>query len=64
MSSLTRLRKLLFACLMWSSVVASASAADSVVKLSADIGPRPVAEALAAFGRQTGLQLIYVSTIA
>jgi len=35
-----------------------------VVRLSADIGPRPVAEALAAFGRQTGLQLIYVSTIA
>jgi len=34
------------------------------MKLSADIGPRPVTEALAAFGRQTGLQLIYVSTIA
>jgi hypothetical protein len=64
MSSLARLRKLLFVCLMWSSVVASASGADSVVRLCADIGPRPVAEALAAFGRQTGLQLIYVSTIA
>ena len=64
MCQLTRLRKLLFVCLMWSSVVVSASAADSVVRLSADIGPRPVAEALAAFGRQTGLQLIYVSTIA
>src|SRR6516164_9115748 len=64
MSSLARLRKLLLVCLMWSSVAVSASAADSVVRLSADIGPRPVAEALAAFGRQTGLQLIYVSTIA
>jgi hypothetical protein len=35
-----------------------------VLKLSADIAPRPVAEALAAFAHQTGLQLIYVSTIA
>ena len=42
----------------------AASGADMEVRLSADIGPRPVAEALAAFGRQTGLQLIYVSTIA
>lgn len=42
----------------------SVSWADSVIRLSADIGPRPLAEALAAFGRQTGLQLIYVSTIA
>jgi hypothetical protein len=64
MSSLARLRKLFFVCLMWSSMAVSASGADSVVRLSADIGPRPVAEALAAFGRQTGLQLIYVSTIA
>ena len=64
MSGLRRLRKLLLVFLMGSSVVASARGADSVVRLSADIGPRPVAEALAAFGRQTGLQLIYVSTIA
>src|SRR5215472_6650198 len=64
MSSLARLRKLLFACLMWSSVAVSASGADTVLRLSADIAPRPVTEALAAFGRQTGLQLIYVSTIA
>ena len=64
MSSLTRLRKLLLVFLMGSLATAFASGADSVVRLSADIGPRPVAEALAAFGRQTGLQLIYVSTIA
>jgi len=31
--------------------------------LSADIGPRPLTEALTAFGRQTGLQLIYVSSV-
>ena len=64
MSSLTRLHKLLLVILMGSSVAVSASGADSTLRLSADIGPRPVAEALAAFGRQTGLQLIYVSTIA
>jgi hypothetical protein len=32
--------------------------------LKADIGPQPLTEALATFGRQTGLQLIYVSGIA
>jgi outer membrane receptor protein involved in Fe transport len=64
MSSLTRLHKLLLIFLMGGSVAVSASGAASTLRLSADIGPRPVAEALAAFGRQTGLQLIYVSTIA
>jgi outer membrane receptor protein involved in Fe transport len=58
------LPKLLLSCLMGSSVAASAGGAESAGTLSADIGPRPVAEALAAFGRQTGLQLIYVATIA
>jgi iron complex outermembrane receptor protein len=60
----TLLRKLLFLSLIGSSLAAPASGADPAVKLSADIGPRPVAEALAAFGRQMGLQLIYVSRIA
>jgi outer membrane receptor protein involved in Fe transport len=64
MSSLTRLYKLLLTFLVGASVAVSASGAASTLRLSADIGPRPVAEALAAFGRQTGLQLIYVSTIA
>jgi len=45
-------------------MAASANGPDAELKLSADIGPRPVTAALAAFGRQTGLQLIYVSTIA
>ena len=58
------LRKLLVLCLMGSALAASAGPADSEVTLSADIGPRPLTEALAAFGRQTGLQVIYVSTIA
>jgi len=63
-STLTVLRTVFFVCLMWSSFAIAASGADTEVRLSADIGPRPVAEALAGFGRQTGLQLIYVSTIA
>lgn len=58
------LRNLLLLCLTWSLLAPPASGAGSAVTLSADIGPRPVAEALAAFGRQTGLQLIYLSTIA
>jgi outer membrane receptor protein involved in Fe transport len=58
------LRKLLFLCLMGSVLAASAARGDGEVTLSADIGPRPLTEALAAFSRQTGLQLIYVSTIA
>ena len=49
---------------MWSLLASPARGAGPEVTLPADIGPRPVAEALAAFGRQTGLQLIYVSTIA
>ena len=57
-------RKVLLFCLMGCCVAASASHADSAVTLSAGIGPQPVAEALSAFGRQSGLQLIYVSTIA
>lgn len=51
-------------CLVWLVVASSMSRAASPVTLSVDIGPQPVAEALAAFGRQTGLQLIYLSTIA
>ncbi len=61
---MTSLRKLLLLCLMGSCIAVSVSRADPPLTLSADIGPRPLAEALAAFGRQTGLQLIYVSTIA
>src|SRR5216684_1117254 len=61
---MTVLRNALLLCLTWSLLTAPDSRADTVLILSADIGPRPVAEALAAFSRQTGLQLIYVSTIA
>jgi outer membrane receptor protein involved in Fe transport len=45
-------------------MAASAAGTVSALTLSADIAPRPLAEALAAFSRQTGLQLIYVSGIA
>src|SRR6266446_3073493 len=61
---MTVLRSALLLCLVWSLLTASGSRAETALMLSADIGPRPVAEALAAFSRQTGLQLIYVSTIA
>src|SRR5215472_16803767 len=59
----TRRRGLLLG-LVWSVVVTSAGGTEPPVRLSADIAPRPVSEALAAFGRQTGLQLIYVSSVA
>src|SRR6516164_773229 len=45
-------------------MAASAGAAGSAATLSADIAPQPLAEALATFGRQTGLQLLYLSGIA
>ncbi len=61
---MTVLRNVLLLCLTWNLLAAAASRAGTTLTLSADIGPQSVAEALAAFGRQTGLQLIYVSTIA
>jgi len=60
----TSLRKLLLACLVGGSMAASAGGAGSAATLSADIAPQPLAEALATFGRQTGLQLLYLSGIA
>src|SRR5215475_3348301 len=59
----TRRRGLLLG-LVWSVFVTSAGGTEPVPVLSADIAPRPVSEALAAFGHQTGLQLIYVSSVA
>ena len=61
---MTSLRKLLLACLVGGSMAASAGGAGSAATLSADIAPQPLAEALATFGRQTGLQLLYLSGIA
>jgi iron complex outermembrane recepter protein len=60
----TSLGKLLLACLVGGSMAASAGGAGSAATLSADIAPQPLAEALATFGRQTGLQLLYLSGIA
>jgi outer membrane receptor protein involved in Fe transport len=60
----TSLRKLLCLCLVGGCLAASVSDAGAEVTLPADIGPRPLAEVLTAFGRLTGLQLIYVSEIA
>jgi len=61
---MTALRTGFLCCLVWSLFLPSVGGAQPVAKLSADIGPRPVSEALAAFGRQTGVQLIYVSSVA
>ena len=43
---------------------AAASRAQSTARLAADIPPQPLAEALAAYARQTGLQLVFVSELA
>jgi hypothetical protein len=63
-SKLNLRRGLLAVSLLVSCAATTANGVDPEVKLSAHIGPRPVTQALAAFGRQTGLQLIYISTIA
>src|SRR5215468_3843824 len=51
-------------CLVWSVIVTPAAFAGPAAGLTADIAPRPLSEALDAFGHQTGLQLIYVSSVA
>jgi hypothetical protein len=50
-------------CVAWGVFVALAAAAEVTATLTADIPPGPVSDALVAFGRQTGLQLIYVSSV-
>jgi len=60
---MTALRTVLLGCLLGGVFLSTAGGAEPT-RLSADIGPRPLAEALDAFGRQTGLQLIYVSSVA
>jgi iron complex outermembrane recepter protein len=60
----TTLRKFLLGCVAAGCVAASAAVADTAAILSASIPPQPLAEALATFGRQSGLQLIYLSTVA
>jgi outer membrane receptor protein involved in Fe transport len=62
---LSALRTGLLACLAWGGLhVTPAYAAEPTARLSADIAPQPVSEALETFGRQTGLQVIYVSSAA
>jgi iron complex outermembrane recepter protein len=60
---MTALRTVLLGCLLGGVFLSTAGGAEPA-RLSADIGPRPLVEALTAFGRQTGLQLIYVSSVA
>jgi iron complex outermembrane recepter protein len=54
----------LLGCLVWGILLPSAGGAELAARLSADISAQPLSEALTAFGRQTGLQLIYLSSIA
>jgi iron complex outermembrane recepter protein len=61
---MTALHKALLLCVAGCALAAPTSRAETSVALLADIGPQPVAEALAEFGRLTGLQLIYVSAVA
>jgi iron complex outermembrane recepter protein len=61
---MTARRTGLLGWLVWGVFLAPAAGAGPGTKLSADIAPRPLPEALAAFGRQTGLQLMYVSSVA
>ena len=52
---------------LWALVAllsAPASRAQSPAELTADIPPQPLAEALAAYARQTSLQVVFVSEIA
>jgi hypothetical protein len=60
---MTALRTVLLGCLL-EGVFLPAAGGTEPARMSADIGPRPLTEALTAFGRQTGLQLIYVSSVA
>jgi iron complex outermembrane receptor protein len=60
---MTALRIGLLGCLVW-GLVNGTPAAEPTARLTADIAPQPVSEALEAFTRQTGLQLIYVSSVA
>jgi outer membrane receptor protein involved in Fe transport len=54
--------RLVLSCTAWTSLAVAAEAA--IPPLSAPIAPQPLEQALAEFAAQTGLQLIYVSTIA
>jgi iron complex outermembrane receptor protein len=61
---LTALRTGLLVCLGWAAVHGTpARGSEPTAKLTGAIAPQPMAEALETFGRQTGLQLIYVSSI-
>src|SRR5829696_10028923 len=57
------LRNLLASCVLWSLLIAVASVAQPAGTLQNSIAQQPLAQALAAFANQTGLQVIYVSDI-
>lgn len=59
-----RLTRLLICCLLPSFIAVWAGSVQADETLTADIAPQPVADALAEFARQTGLQVIYLTPIA
>ena len=59
---MTSVRNLLAICATWGLLVFSHAEASE--KLSRDIAPQPLAQALSEFATQTGLQLVDVSEIA
>ncbi len=58
------MHRLLYCCAACCLLGASLASTPSTGLLSADIPPQPLAQALTAFGEQTGLQLFYLSGIA
>src|SRR5450432_3169183 len=63
-SAAVRLTRLLICWLLSSFIAVWAGSVQADETLTADIAPQPVADALAEFARQTGLQVIYLTPIA
>jgi iron complex outermembrane receptor protein len=59
----SRLRSALLLCAFVALFAAPATLAQQATTLSADIPAQPLAQALATFAHQTGLQLVYVSDV-
>ena len=58
------MHRLLMSCAIVGFLASWTIDARSESMLSAEIGPQPLEQALAAFAQQTGLQIIYVSDLA
>ena len=58
------LSRVLLGCATLCLVATSSAGAPSAPRLTVDIAPQPLSQALRAFGEQTGLQLFYLSAVA